>query len=383
MILLINQFSTPLFVDVVNAFQESGKEEVTYFTGKAEIARMKINPKVRVLRSVSYNRTNLPSRFFTWMTFTVHVAFHVATATKPSAIVVVTNPPFAPWVVSVLAKWRAVPFYLVVYDLYPDVLVQAGLLKTRNPVYRLWQKINSILFARARKVFTLSESMKAAVARYLPGADQNIVVIHNWADATYIAVPDRHSNPFVVEHKLDRKLVVLYAGNMGLTHDLESLMQAAVLLKENDGIHFVFVGNGGKRRRLEEIRDQHNLGNVLFLPFVAPEDFPYVLAAGDIGVVTLGKGAEGISVPSKTYVSMAAGLCLLAIAPEESELARIVKRYDAGVMIEPNNPVKVAGCILHLNENRDVLERLKACSRQASQHFTSRNAYRYVEELKS
>lgn len=378
MIVLINQFSTPLFVDVVNAFQEEGQEEVRYITGGSEIRHLKVKDGVKIVPSISYKRSNLLTRLITWLGFSLHACLYLAFCKKPSAVVVVTNPPFAPWVVSMLSRFRKYPFYLVIYDLYPDVLQQAGMMSPDHIIYRLWQRRNPKVFARAQKIITLSDSMKAAAANYTAGDTEKILVIHNWASDPGSSV-GRDDNPFAAEHNLNGRLVVLYAGNMGLTHDLESLMEAAVFLKDYDAIRFVFVGDGGKKKTLEGIRDRHHLDNVLFLPYLDGDRFTQALAAADIGVVTLGAGAEGISVPSKTYVNMAAGLCLLAIAPKESELARIVQGHNVGVLVEPSHPDKVADTILHLHRNPDVLARFKAQAKKASEGFTRRNAWEYVK----
>lgn len=380
MIVLINQFSTPLFVDVVNAFQDAGREEVRYITGRAEVRDLKFKPGVKIVPSISYRRSNLFTRLITWLGFSFHASLYLAFCKAPSAIVVVTNPPFAPWVASLLSRVRKCPFYLVIYDLYPDVLQQAGIMRPDHLIYRLWQRKNPKLFARAKKIITLSDSMKAAAAHYAPGGADKISVIHNWATKPGANV-GRDDNPFTAEHNLGDRLIVLYAGNMGLTHDLESLMEAAAILKDNDSIRFVFVGDGGKKKVLEAIRDHHDLDNVLFLPYLDENKFTQALAASAIGVVTLGVGAEGISVPSKTYVNMAAGLCLLAIAPEESELARIVRGHDVGLLVEPGHPEKVAEGILYLQSHPDALARFKAQARAASEHFTPRNAWLYVEAV--
>ncbi|MEJ0030749.1 MAG: hypothetical protein WDO15_10440 [Bacteroidota bacterium] len=105
------------------------------------------------------------------------------------------------------------------------------------------------------------------------------------------------------------------------------------------------------------------------------------MAAADIGIVTLGTGAEGISVPSKTYVNMAAGLAIIAISPADSELNRIVQHYSIGHTVTPNEPAQIAKHIEALASNPTELAKLKARSREASLNFTSVNAKQYVEQI--
>ncbi len=119
----------------------------------------------------------------------------------------------------------------------------------------------------------------------------------------------------------------------------------------------------------------------MFLPNQSPEEFPFAMAAADIGIVTLGVGAEGISVPSKTYVNMAAGLCLLAIAPKNSELSRIVEEYNTGFISSPGDYTSIVLNLKYLISNPYKLEEYKANARTASMNFTPENAVEYVNEV--
>ncbi len=378
MILLINQFITPVFLDVANAFAQSEKK-VVLFTGSIDAGNTELDSAIRVVHSVRYRRGSKLARLLSWIVFTAHLGVHLVLAKKPAAILVVTNPPLAPWLVYRLARWSRVPYHVLIYDLYPEALDQGGFASTQSFIYRKWKLLNFKIFGSAVNVFTLSESMKEAVASYV--RPDRIKVISNWVDTSYIRPEPKESNRFIRKHSLQGKVVVLYSGNMGFTHDLESLVKAANILKDEKQVQFILIGEGGKRGRLEELCQSHGIPNVMFLPYQNSKDFPSVMAAADIGVVTLGIGAEGISVPSKTYVNMAAGLCLLTIAPKNSELCRIVEMHSVGVASEPGNPEKVAGLIKFLLEHPEKLAEFKVNARQSSFQFTPQNAFEYVKEV--
>jgi glycosyltransferase involved in cell wall biosynthesis len=192
---------------------------------------------------------------------------------------------------------------------------------------------------------------------------------------------DKQTNPFIATHQLQNKLVVMYSGNMGYTHDLESLLHAAELLKADKRIAFVLIGDGAKRKKLEEIKQQKNISNVLMLPFQEGRDFPQAMAAADVGIVTLGAGGEGISVPSKTYVNMAAGLAIIAISPPDSELHRIIQQYEIGYGVLPGESKTLASLIQSLADRPDLLLQFKTRSRQTSAGYTSANARAYVDTV--
>ncbi|HMJ67975.1 MAG TPA: glycosyltransferase family 4 protein [Cyclobacteriaceae bacterium] len=378
MILLVNQHSVPLFVDVANSFTERN-QEIRLFTGYVETGRTPLSKKVKVIKSIAYNRRSKTTRAFSWMIFSVHYFFYLIFCKKPAAIVAVTNPPLSPFITALVAGIRKIPFHITVFDLYPDALMQSGISSSESPIYRAWQKNNRWVFRKPDTIITLSHSMKNAIAAYAePG---KIKVINNWADTEYIRPIDKRTNAFVSEHRLTDKLVVMYAGNMGFTHDLESLLEAAGLLIADKRITFVLIGDGAKRKKLEEIKQKKQLSNVVMLPFQEGDNFPLAMAAGDIGIVTLGSGGEGISVPSKTYVNMAAGLAIIAISPPDSELNRIISHYEIGYVVSPGESQKLASMIRGLADAPDILQQFKTRSRAASSGFTSANANAYVNTV--
>jgi glycosyltransferase involved in cell wall biosynthesis len=377
MILLVNQHTVPVFTDVVNAFANAG-HETRLFTGHIEKGNVPISKSVKIIKSRSYNRKSTLSRFLSWSLFGVHYLFYLLFSKKPSQIVVVTNPPTAPFITALVAGWRKIPFHVVLFDLYPEALQQAGLSSHKSWIFKRWQSNNRWTFRKAKSLITLSESMKNAAAQYVD--PDKVTIIFNWADTSYIRPIERQSNPFTNTHGLQDKFVVLYAGNMGLTHDLESVVEAARICKVSNVV-FVFIGEGGKRKKLESLCVQYDLKNILFLTYQDATMFPFAMAAADVGILTLGTGAEGISVPSKTYVNMAAGLAIIAISPANSELDRIVEHFAIGFVVLPGEPEKIAKHIEELASNPVELARLKSRSREASLNFTSANAKQYVEHI--
>jgi len=264
MILLVNQHTVPVFTDVVNAFAEAGKE-TRLFTGHIEPGKTPLASGVKVIKSRAYVRTSGMSRFLSWSLFSIHYFFYLLFCKKPSHILVVTNPPTTPFITAMIAGMRGIPFYILVFDLYPEALQQAGISSTQSWIYKRWQKNNRWTFAKAAGLITLSESMKQAVSQYT--TPDRVHIIFNWADTSYIFPVERTTNPFASQHQLHDKFVVMYSGNMGLTHDLESLIDAASILSSDQQIVFVLIGDGGKRKALESMKHNKGLGNVIFLPY--------------------------------------------------------------------------------------------------------------------
>jgi glycosyltransferase involved in cell wall biosynthesis len=379
MVLFVDQSPGPLIVDIVNSINSQG-QQVKLFYGFAKIGNKKFNPGIRLSHAMPYRRETFFLRILTWWVFCVQYFFYLIFCEKPSVIVAVTNPPFITFITSFIATKRRIPFCLLIYDLYPEALLHAELGRPDSFVVDIWKRLNRYFFKKAEIVFTISNTMKTQISKYC--AVDDIQVIHNWADTDYIQPFRKDSNILVKQFELENKKVVLYAGNCGLTHDLESLVEAANLLASQRNIFFIIAGEGAKKQKLQNMARAFGLQNILFLPYQNETVFPQLMACADIGIVTLGVAAEAISVPSKTYTNLAAGLCLVAIAPPDSELGEIILKYEVGALCPPKDPLTLSETIKKVFTNDELLNKYKLNSRKAVANFTRRNADLYSEYLK-
>jgi len=207
MILLVNQHTVPVFIDIVNAFARTG-EPVKLITGRVEEGGAKIADNVQLIESISYRRSSSVSRLLSWIVFTMHYSLYLLVMRKPRMILVVSNPPLAPLITGFICKYREIAFSVLIYDLYPEALVQANFITEGNFVFRYWQRLNRKLLPLAKQIFTLSNSMKKALSGYTNSS--TITVIHNWADISYIKPVPKQFNSFFQWHALQNKVIVLY-----------------------------------------------------------------------------------------------------------------------------------------------------------------------------
>jgi glycosyltransferase involved in cell wall biosynthesis len=132
---------------------------------------------------------------------------------------------------------------------------------------------------------------------------------------------------------LENKFVVLYSGNMARFHEFDTILNAALKLKDHPDIRFVFVGDGYHKKTILSFIERYLLLNCQMHDYVARDDLPDLLALGDVGLVSLLDGFEGLSVPSKTFGLMAAGVPVLGVLPRDSEIAHLVSEYHAGYVV--------------------------------------------------
>jgi glycosyltransferase involved in cell wall biosynthesis len=143
---------------------------------------------------------------------------------------------------------------------------------------------------------------------------------------------------------------------------------------ENDGVGLVFVGEGAMKSQVEAMAA--GCRAVRFLPFRPVSEIPLVLSSGDMHVVTVKRGLEGVVVPSKLYPTLAAGRAVLGIAPEESDVARIIRRSGCGVVGNPDDPNSVAEAVRGVLHDREQLRNMALHAREIA------NSYDRVKQLK-
>lgn len=372
-VLLANQSTGYLMVDIVNAYVQSGKyDRMELFAGEINIRPSVPDSSVHVIKTVKYDKSSTLKRLLTWVGAFVHLLWVVWRRSKHCHLVLVSNPPLNVFVPLFTRK----KFSFIVYDLYPDSLFSQGFVKRNSFLGRWWMTKNKQIFAKADCVFTLSEDMKKAVAQYV--AEDKIRIVYNWAHNEHIRPIDKKENVFLTDLKLQDKFIVLYSGNMGMTHDIDVLVDVADRLKENEKIHFLFIGEGAKKAVVEEKVARYGLKNCSVLPYQPLEVLPYSMGAADLAVVTTDAKQSGLSVPSKTYTYLATGAALLCLAEDNTELARLTRERRIGRCFVSQDLGGIAGYILQMVSDRRLLQEYKDNSRKTSLMYTPENAQQYV-----
>lgn len=372
-VLLANQSTGYLMVDIVNAYVQSGKyDRVELFAGEINIRPSVPDSSVHVIKTVKYDKSSTLKRLLTWVGAFVHLLWVVWRRSKHCHLVLVSNPPLNVFVPLFTRK----KFSFIVYDLYPDSLFSQGFVKRNSFLGRWWMTKNKQIFAKADCVFTLSEDMKKAVAQYV--AEDKIKIVYNWAHNEHIRPIDKKENVFLTDLKLQDKFIVLYSGNMGMTHDIDVLVDVADRLKENEKIHFLFIGEGAKKAVVEEKVARYGLKNCSVLPYQPLEVLPYSMGAADLAVVTTDAKQSGLSVPSKTYTYLATGAALLCLAEDNTELARLTRERRIGRCFVSQDLGGIARYILQMVSDRRLLQEYKENSRKTSLMYTPENAQQYV-----
>jgi colanic acid biosynthesis glycosyl transferase WcaI len=302
---------------------------------------------VECVGSTAYPRHQMPRRVANYLSY-LALAVPRALALRPDIILAMTDPPVAGIAGAFIARLAGRPFVYNIRDLYPDMAVGGDIVRASKWVAR-WENLHRRALKQAARVIVLGDDMRERILAKGVAPERVVVVRDGTTSATTppstpAQIPDR-SDPIVQEIRQGFPFVVLHAGNLGFYGAWDTLLEAAKILS-NENTGFVFVGDGANRAALESAA--RNLPNVKFAPFRPVAQIAHVMMAGDVHIVTVKRGLEGVVVPSKLYSILAAGRPIIVIAPPESDAARIVVESGCGVAADPDDPAAVAAAIREL-----------------------------------
>jgi putative colanic acid biosynthesis glycosyltransferase WcaI len=326
----------------------------------------------------SVDRSRLWLRLMSFLCYQL-LATAVGIGRKYDAVIA-SNPAFEVLLpLFLLAFFRRKPVIYSVHEVYPDVGVAAGIFRHRA-VIQLVAWLERLSCKRAIYVRVLSEGYRRALeARGVPAS--KLAVIGDWMDTEFVR-PFPRRNPFTSRWGLDGCFVVMYAGNLGPTQGLESVVEAARLLAADPLIRFVFVGDGSAKAHLERRAIALDLPNLVFVPFQPRELLPEVLSAADVSLVALKKGLGAGSVPSKLYAILASGRPVLAAVDPDSDTANLIREAQCGLTVTPEDPEALCHGVLELCDRTERRRRMGENGREyVARHRSKRLAGEKFHEL--
>jgi glycosyltransferase involved in cell wall biosynthesis len=262
---------------------------------------------------------------------------------RGDVVLTVTAPFMLPYAVAAAARLKGARAALIMHDLFPDVLVMAGLLGRRSIGTRLMRFANGLMFRALDAVITIGRDADGPLLSYPGMTRAKIRFIPNWATLAPGVRPLTPDNPF--RAALPGRFVVGLSGNLGFTHDPEIVFAAARLLRDEPRIHFLLSGWGIGFARLKELQADAKLPNVSFVPRVEDGELESFLAAADLWIIPYRKDVAGVSVPSRFYNLLAVGRPVALVSEPEAEAALTVVENGLGWVVPPGRADQLAEAI--------------------------------------
>ena len=264
-----------------------------------------------------------------------------------------STPPILGASVGIVKGITKKPFVYCLQDIFPDSLAGTGLAKKGGLLWKIGRVIENYTYKKADKIIVISEDFKKNImAKGVP--ESKIEVIYNWVEEDAVVDVPRSENKLFDKYGLDRnKFYITYNGNIGLTQNMDMLMEVAKALEANEDIQFVLVGNGAYLEQVRQIIKDRSIGNVTLLPFQPYEEISHVFSLGDVSLVISKPGVGANSVPSKTWSIMSASRPVLANF-DENELKSIIEKNNCGIFTKAGDKVAFTDAILKLYNDREL-----------------------------
>lgn len=349
------------------------KEEMMY-DGKLRVHRFAMyrEGKNPVLRAMRYS--------FNW----IIQLWYGLTEKNVDCVYLESTPPIQGLLGSLLKIFRNIPFVYCLQDIFPDSLAGTSLAKKGGLLWKIGRVIEDFTYKYADKIIVISEDFKKNImAKGVP--EDKIVVIYNWVDQNKVVDVPREENKLFDKYNIDReKFYIEYSGNIGLTQNMDMLLEVMKELKTTlPDIGLVLVGEGAYKAQVEEIVKRDDLTNVTMIPFQPYEDISHVLSLGDAGLVISKPGVGANSVPSKTWSIMSASRPVLANF-DENELKDILVGNECGIFTKAGDKDAFKRSIIKLYENRDLCKEYGRNGRQFVMDNLTREVgtQKYVDVIK-
>lgn len=285
-----------------------------------------------------------------------------------SDIILCESPPLLAGIAAYLvSKVKGARFAIRIQDIHPDVLVETGVVKNRF-IISMMKSIESFAYANAALVTTISPSYRdRIISKGVP--PDKVKCVPNWAvnnsSRQYPSEATGHERDF------QNDFTVTYAGTMSWFQDLETVIEAANLLRDNARIHFFMIGDGAIKTQLMERARNLSLKNITFMPFQPKDVYHSIIQSSSVCLVPLKKAVTAPEMPSKLLEIMMAGRPVVANVPISSDVARVVKEAGCGTVVEPEDAEAFAKCIRWLYQNKDELKKFGMNGRDfAMAHFS-------------
>jgi len=293
--------------------------------------------EVQRMRTTRYSKDRLAGRLLNSLTFLVPLAARQLFARRKGHIYLYTsNPPYLGVIGGLVSLLRRHPYVVLLHDSYPHMAEWVGKITPNGVIDRVWHWLNRVMYRRALHTIVLCQKAKDLVCKDYGLDPARVHVIPNWADPSALKPIAKRDAAFAKQHGLLEPFTILYSGNLGLYYEFDTLLDAAAKL-QGDNFRLVFIGAGGRKQHIVDIVAKRGLKNVLMFPYQPFETLNDSLNACDASLVTIAKGIEGISFPSKLYSSLAVGKPILAISEEGSELREVVEAERTGLWSRPGD----------------------------------------------
>jgi glycosyltransferase involved in cell wall biosynthesis len=301
-------------------------------------------PAVVEVKNWMPGKAALLKRALAELLFTIRMFAALLVKLRRGDVALTVPAPFMlPYAFAAAAKLKGARSVLIMHDLYPDVLIMAGLLKPQSIVAKAMRALNAPMFRALDAVVIIGRDTEKLLLRYGGMTSDKIRFIPNWATLERGVRAVDPDNPY--RRPLSARFVVGLSGNLGFTHDPVIVFEAARLLRESRDIHFLLSGWGIGFDQLRAMQAEARLPNVTLVDRVEDDQLETFLSAADVWIIPYRRNVAGVSVPSRFYNLLAIGRPVILVSEADAEAALTVTEHDVGWVVEPGRADELANTV--------------------------------------
>ncbi|WP_320416098.1 glycosyltransferase family 4 protein [Bradyrhizobium roseum] len=326
--------------------------EVLVLSGTAGSAAVG-KPSVVEVRNWMPGKAALLKRALAELLFTFRMFVAMLIKLRRGDVTITVPAPFMlPYAFAAAAKLKGARSVLIMHDLYPDVLVMAGMLKPDSLLAKAMHAFNAPMFRALDAVVIIGRDTEKLLLRYRGMTRDKVRFIPNWATLARGVRAVDPDNPY--RRSLSARFVVGLSGNLGFTHDPVIVFEAARLLRDNGDIHFLLSGWGVGFDQLKALQAEAKLPNVTLVDRVEDHQLEIFLSAADTWIIPYRRNVAGVSVPSRFYNLLAIGRPVILVSEADAEAALTVIEHDVGWVVEPGRADELAKTVSLAANDQDA-----------------------------
>lgn len=290
-------------------------------------------------------------RLLAFLEFMIKSTF-VAFQQRNVGLVIATSTPLTVGVPALLLKWfKNIPFIFEVRDLWPEVPIQMGALNNKY-VQKLAVFFERTVYKNAKHIVALSPGMQDGVLKFVPKTKVSMIPNMSKIDEFY---PRAKSKAYIERLGLNEyTFKIIHFGALGIANGVESIIESAKLLKNDDSVEFIFLGGGATEKNLKKIVENYQLSNVKFLGKFSMKDTSEIVNLCDISIVSF-KDLPILytNSPNKLFDSLSAGKPIIVNSAGWTK--ELVETHSCGYYVNPNIPKELVEKIKYLQSNQNQL----------------------------
>lgn len=364
-----------------------------YGTHRLAGAEREIVEGVEIFRvgGTSFGKRGLMSRVLDFGSFYVAAALKLRSIETPDVVIALTTPPMIAALGALWTRWsegrrnRRSRFVYYVMDVYPDAAVASGVFSQGGLINRLFRRLTRATLKTADAIIALGRDMdellRSRYLTYVPLA-KRIHVVRPWADGDELHPLAKDANPLLAAWNVRDTFNVVYSGNFGIAHDLQTILGAIRVTANDANMRWLFIGSGKRFNELERCVESETLANVTMLPYQDRALINQSLNIADVHLVSQLPAFTGIVVPSKLFGIMAVGKPAIMVGPAECECARIIAEHGIGYVVPNGDVDALVQRIRQLQRDAQQCQSFGIQARQVFEtHFQASIACQQIEQI--